>query len=148
MRKNQQGNCVQSIKDTLRTAGLPQNPTVQFSFRPRFTREMVKETRIFISPAAPDTERVTRASIQENPVFEVALVRAIPTADCDYIEGNVDLDSHSLDAMFDLQSKLISALYSVPSVTAVESVTGPNNDRSNDGIWFTLYKVTFQGELS
>ena len=147
MKNSQQGNCVQSIKDSLRKAGLPQNPTVQFSFRPKFTREMVKETRIFISPAAPDTERVTRASIQENPVLEIALVRAIPETDCDYIAGNVDLDSHSLDAMFELQSELIKALWATPSVTAVDPVIGPNNDRANDGIWFTLYKVTFYGKL-
>jgi len=146
MRKNAQGDCVQALKDAFRSAGLPQNPTVQFSFRPKFTREMVKETRIFISPAAPETERITRGSVQESPVLEIALVRAIPETDCDYIEGNVDLDSHSLDAMFDLQSKLIKAMWATPGVIGVEPLTGPNNDKANDGIWFTLYKAVFYGD--
>jgi len=148
MKKTLPGDCVQSIKDTLRAAGLPLNPTVQFSFAPSITREMVKDARIFISPSAPKTTRSSRSSIEENPVILVALVRAIPLRECDYISGNVDLDSHSLDAMFDLQSKLIQALYSVPGVMALESVADVQKAYTSDGIWYSLIRVTFGNETA
>lgn len=148
MRKNLPGDCVQSIKDTLRAAGLPLNPTVQFSFCPNFTREMVKEARIFVSPSAPKTTRSSRSSIEENPVFSVALVRAIPMRECDYIAGNVDLDSHSLDAMFDLQSKLIQALYLVPGVMSLECVPDVQKAYTSDGIWYSVIRVTFGTDAS
>lgn len=142
MRNTLPGDCVAAMKKTLRAAGLA--ATVQYSFRPRFKRADVAETRIFISPTASETDRITRKRVTESPAFEVALVRALPEGDVDYIKGNKDLDSHSLDGMFDLQTKLIAALWETPGVVLVSPETGPDNDMSNDGVWFTLYRVQFE----
>lgn len=144
MRKSQPGECVQALKDAIKAAGLATNPTVLFSFRPRFTRAMVADrTIIFISPAASDVERMSRREVLEHVSLEIALIRAIPTADSNQIPDLVDLDSHSLDVMFDIQSQLIQAVAAVPNVISIEPATGPNNEKANDALWFTVYSVRF-----
>jgi len=134
----------QAMKDAISAAGITQSPTVMFTTRPRFERKDLKEARIFIAPTAPDIQRVTRGVVIENPAFEVALARAI-------VESNngdpmKDLDSHSMDAMFQTQSELIQVLAKVDGVVSVEATTGPNNGTFSDaGVWFTVYRVTFFG---
>ena len=144
MKRTLPGDMVQKMKDAISAAGITQSPTVMFTTRPRFERKDLKEARIFIAPTAPDIQRVTRGVVIENPAFEVALARAI-------VESNngdpmKDLDSHSMDAMFQTQSELIQVLAKVDGVVSVEATTGPNNGTFSDaGVWFTVYRVTFFG---
>jgi len=143
MKRTAQGDFVEVMKIAIRGKGLTQNPGVCFSTRPRFKRNDLKDAKIFITPTAPDIERISREDVIEHPAFQVWLARAIREADT--IGACEDLDSHSLDAMFKTQSELIQVLANVDGVVSVEPMTGPDNTFSDDGIWFTVFRVTFFG---
>lgn len=144
MKRTPQGDCVEAMKVAIRSAGLTQNPGVCFSTRPRFERKDLKDAKIFITPTAPDIERISREDVIEHPAFQVWLVRAIREADS--ISVCEDLDAHSMDAMFKTQSELIQVLAKVDGVVTIEPMAGPDNTFSDDGIWFTVFRVTFFGE--
>jgi len=143
MKRTPQGDFVEAMKKAIRGAGITQNPAVAFTTRPRFDRKNVANATVFITPTAPDIERVSREDVIEHPAFQVWLVRAIREADA--ISVCEDLDSHSMDAMFKTQGELIQVLAKVDGVVSVEPMAGPDNTFSDEGIWFTVFRVTFFG---
>ena len=130
----------------LRTAGLPQSPTVRPAIIPANRREEIADrTVVTVVPGVPKSERATRAVVRVGHVFDVAIQRAVPTAT--EAEGEVrDLDWPSVQAMMELQRAVMLALHAFPGVLAVEGVNAGAAEHAVQGVWTGVFRVTIRGE--
>lgn len=145
MQSSPQADILREIVRHLRAASLPQAPRIRAALLVAYTREDLAQTTITCVPGTPNSNRATRGGVQIDYLIEVALQRAIPTADV-IVAGEVrDLDWPSIEAMLECQRQLLLSLYRFPRVEKVEAKASGDQDHALKGVWTSAFTISIRG---